>query len=1078
MKPFYSTRTIYRCFIGLTLLVAIPFISFAQPVNDVCGSAITLTSTTVCGVGTAGTLRAIAGGSPSATATAGIGTICTHPATSIDMWYRFQAQSPYPVITLFGMGSSMDNAPGLAIFTDASCTGATLAANLLGCVSATNSATLTLNVGTAVGGVGLTIGTFYKIRVSSNIATAAAPSANWNFNICVTDPPPAVPPNDECAGAITVPVGAACGNIWMTALGATQSAGFPSPCAGGSTYDVWYKFVATATPLRIEINGAANNFANRRIQLFRGPCGALTNVGCATVYPYTTPALTLGATYYIRVYSNSGTTPQTNADFQLCVYSSTGVIPPRFGNSYVNLSKKTNGGVVQNGDTLEIRMTINHTSGTIYAARYVDNIPTNTVMLSGAGDSIRVITNEGLTFRRYTPTPNVNNDAATYRTSPLAANTYNIRLNLGFGVGAPGPTIPTAPANNTDADITGAGQITNADRPEGGGGVLFATSFRVKVTGIAGDTIKFSTGKFIYRTGSAAGTEFTLLTTPYQILISNPLTLCENSVGLNSAEETGGTFGAGDDPNRITDLQSPIAGYTLVNLSSAQGIGDGQYGVIKNMSPTSSTTANANKQPSCGTPPPALDCNNRMHGGYWDIAGDHSGTVTAAGNPPPLPGANAGYMLMVNADYVASEAFRQRLPGLCSSTYYEFSAWIRNVCTACGNDSLGNQTYKPGVYPNLTFALDGIDRYSTGQMDTIGWTKKGFVFLTGDTQTVVTLTIRNNSQGGGGNDWAMDDIRVATCMPEMAYSPSANPIVCQLNARTIYDTVRSYFDNYRYYVWQRSEDGGANWTDVTTVQGPATPVFNNTTQSWEYLTHFLIHPAWTTIANNGDLYRVVAATNVDNLTTSNCIFTSSIPFLTLNVLNCGTPLKTDLLSFNGKLAGDYSNLTWITSKEDEPVKYQLERSTDGSDFTVATVINGYNNNAEQNTYSFTDPVAVTGKVYYRVIIINNSNPDNKKYSRIISLSKQADNKFTIGTVVNPFGQSLYFDINTPVDTKIEAELLDMTGTVVKRKSYMIHSGINMLILPDTGSLPGGNYIFRVKNNNQIMTRKIIKGNNL
>ena len=29
------------------------------------------------------------------------------------------------------------------------------------------------------------------------------------------------------------------------------------------------------------------------------------------------------------------------------------------------------------------------------------------------------------------------------------------------------------------------------------------------------------------------------------------------------------------------------------------------------------------------------------------------------------------------------------------------------------------------------------------------------------------------------------------------------------------DTVRSYFNNYVYYKWQRSTDGGASWNDVT-----------------------------------------------------------------------------------------------------------------------------------------------------------------------------------------------------------------------------------------------------------------------
>src|SRR5450755_4772455 len=78
--------------------------------------------------------------------------------------------------------------------------------------------------------------------------------------------------------------------------------------------------------------------------------------------------------------------------------------PIKFGNSYVNLSKKTAGGTVEPGDTLEIRTTfyINGTyngAGMLYSLRYYDNLPSKTDTIT---DSIRLITNEGMTFRRYT----------------------------------------------------------------------------------------------------------------------------------------------------------------------------------------------------------------------------------------------------------------------------------------------------------------------------------------------------------------------------------------------------------------------------------------------------------------------------------------------------------------------------------------------------------------------------------------------------------------------------------------------------------------------------------------------------
>ncbi len=311
---------------------------------------------------------------------------------------------------------------------------------------------------------------------------------------------------------------------------------------------------------------------------------------------------------------------------------------------------------------------------------------------------------------------------------------------------------------------------------------------------------------------------------------------------------------------------------------------------------------------------------------------------------------------MVNADYVASEVYTQTLTNLCPNTYYEFSAWYRNICRTCGGDSTGAQfagtptspaNGYPGVYPNLSFALNGLDYYSTGEIDTIGWVKKGFVFRTDTAQTNATFSIRNNSQGGGGNDWVMDDIAVATCLPTMSYSPTINPNVCHGNAISIADTISSFFKNYTTYKWQRKVGAGP-WTDITGVT--TIPDTNY------YITTYTVPPGNTTMLNNGDLYRVVVATTASNLTNPNCNISDGVT-ITLTVNDCGVPLKSDLLSFNGRLVSDKGNLSWTTSKEEEPIIFTVERSTDGNNFTSIGSVNSLNNYmAATNAYSFIDPV--------------------------------------------------------------------------------------------------------------------------
>ena len=85
-------------------------------------------------------------------------------------------------------------------------------------------------------------------------------------------------------------------------------------------------------------------------------------------------------------------------------------------------------------------------------------------------------------------------------------------------------------------------------------------------------------------------------------------------------------------------------------------------------------------------------------------------------------------MLVVNSAYNTDTAFQYLVSNLCTNTYYEISAWFKNLCYKCGQDSLGRghrsgATYIPtgpgdssGVKPNIAIAIDGVDYYTTGNL--------------------------------------------------------------------------------------------------------------------------------------------------------------------------------------------------------------------------------------------------------------------------------------------------------------------------------------------------------------------------
>ncbi|MGZ8523158.1 MAG: hypothetical protein ACXWV1_01960 [Chitinophagaceae bacterium] len=313
------------------------------PSNNLCGTPIILTSSTSC-VNTPGNMFG-----STLTATTISAPNCASAAT-YDIWYRFVAQTTNPTITLSNLGASFAGVAGLQLLSN-NC-GGTFTSFYCGT--------------TAIAANFLVPGTTYFIRV---YGTGALPTmaTGFGFNICVQDPV-ITPSNDECASAVTLSVGTTCNILPGDMAGATASAvPLGGTCPGPNVYDVWYKFTSINTVATVTIGGLGANFVNPRIEMFSGTCGSLTSIFCGAS-PLAAAGLTAGTTYYIRVYSITPPPPTGNARFTICITSSAAPAV-RFGNSYVNISKKTTGGVVEPGDTLEIRMTVNHTSGPMHRLR-------------------------------------------------------------------------------------------------------------------------------------------------------------------------------------------------------------------------------------------------------------------------------------------------------------------------------------------------------------------------------------------------------------------------------------------------------------------------------------------------------------------------------------------------------------------------------------------------------------------------------------------------------------------------------------------------------------------------------------
>ncbi|RYZ43970.1 MAG: hypothetical protein EOP49_27610, partial [Sphingobacteriales bacterium] len=516
--------------------------------------------------------------------------------------------------------------------------------------------------------------------------------------------------------------------------------------------------------------------------------------------------------------------------------------------SIVNITDLNGGGTFNPGDILEIRVTIavmpqSGTRTIVDRVSVRDVVPANTTYING---SMRVTTNEGITYKGpFTEASDA--DAGTKSGS-------NILINLGRH------------ANGT----TGGRIRSDSSKPSlfGSSSIMMAC-YRVRINAATPyGTVITTGGSITYRMISPTPVVTTTTNFPtYRILLFNEEDACSNGMSVSAASDFQGTFGSGATHNRAAPLAFTTT-YVKQNHSTGQPQ-DYNYSIVNNTSGTGSTN------PIVGVPNA-----NRVFT-YWDIGGDHTGaTNQTMGNPPVAPGTNGGYMVVVNASYKTDTAYRETLNNLCPNTYYQFSAWVRNICPRCSCDSMGRGSgtagFIPaagndssGVKPNISFEIDGNIYYTSGDINytrTTPWRKYGFTFLTGPTQTTANFLIRNNSPGGGGNDWALDDIIVSHCGPNLSMNYAPIALGCSANPFAVYlsDTVRYAFNNsYIHFKWQISNVGGTVWTDMT---GPGTSgvgiptVVNGQYQYVTNLPPFLAYPA-----DSGKYFRVFVATTVSQL---------------------------------------------------------------------------------------------------------------------------------------------------------------------------------------------------------------------
>ncbi|HEY9185666.1 MAG TPA: T9SS type B sorting domain-containing protein [Salegentibacter sp.] len=182
-----------------------------------------------------------------------------------------------------------------------------------------------------------------------------------------------------------------------------------------------------------------------------------------------------------------------------------------------------------------------------------------------------------------------------------------------------------------------------------------------------------------------------------------------------------------------------------------------------------------------------------------------------------------GNALIINAEYTAGQFYEYKVSGLCENTSYEFSAFLINILSPTSICEDG------GIPINVKFQIwDQTDTEilaegSTGDIQSKSvpqWEEYALTFKSEPGQASVILRMYNNSDGGCGNDLAIDDIIFRSCgdLTEVSTSMSdtSELFLCEENAPISLDlTATPDFSAYddHYFQWQESTNK-EDWDDI------------------------------------------------------------------------------------------------------------------------------------------------------------------------------------------------------------------------------------------------------------------------
>lgn len=187
-----------------------------------------------------------------------------------------------------------------------------------------------------------------------------------------------------------------------------------------------------------------------------------------------------------------------------------------------------------------------------------------------------------------------------------------------------------------------------------------------------------------------------------------------------------------------------------------------------------------------------------------------------------------------------------------------------------------------------------------------------------------------------------------------------------------------------------------------------------------------------------------------------------------NIFFIALPLR--FTQFDARKNGDRVEIRWTCAQEEGIRSYEIEKSADGTRFSLLKLHAANNLSSDPQTYTCSDNAPFPGNNYYRIAAIRQNG--EKIYSDIQKINIRNSSPIIANIYVSDAGEQVNLSLNALSKEKMHIYLTDMMGRKVFQTDIWVDNQLNYPI--NIAGLSSGTYAVVVNSDSRRDTRLFIK----